>query len=154
MAVADTCLQFTTLAPSFFAGPSYADPAPAKVVVIAGTIGKSAVIDALVAAGKLDVAATKGKWEAFTSQVVNDPVPGTARALVIAGSDARGTIFGIYDVSEQIGVSPWYFWTDTPPKVSKEHYVVAAKKVQGSPSVRYRGFFLNDEQPALTGWVS
>jgi len=100
------------------------------------------------------VAKVKGKWEAFTSQVVKNPVPGCPKALVIAGSDPRGTIYGIYDVSEQIGVSPWYFWADSPPKKSKELYVTAKKKVQDSPSVKYRGIFLNDEQPALTNWVA
>jgi hypothetical protein len=100
------------------------------------------------------VSGVKGKWESFTSQVVKNPVPGCDKALVIAGSDPRGTIFGIYDISEQIGVSPWYFWADTPPKKSENLYVKGKKKVQGEPSVKYRGFFLNDEQPALTNWVA
>ncbi|KAJ4292856.1 hypothetical protein N0V88_005514 [Collariella sp. IMI 366227] len=102
----------------------------------------------------IDVSAVRGKWESFTSQVVKNPVPGCSKALVIAGSDPRGTIYGIYDVSEQIGVSPWYFWADSPVKKSKDLFVVTKKKVQGPPSVKYRGFFLNDEQPALTNWVA
>jgi hypothetical protein len=100
------------------------------------------------------VSEVEGKWESFTSQVVENPVPGCSKALVIAGSDPRGTIYGIYDISEQIGVSPWYFWADTPPKQSKNLFVTTTKKVQGPPSVKYRGFFLNDEQPALTNWVA
>jgi hypothetical protein len=107
-----------------------------------------------VSSRAIDVSGVQGKWESFTSQVVKNPVPGCAKALVIAGSDPRGTIYGLYDVSEQIGVSPWYFWADSPPKKSKELYVTAKKKVQGPPSVKYRGFFLNDEQPALTNWVA
>ncbi|HEY5550675.1 MAG TPA: hypothetical protein VIK52_02215, partial [Opitutaceae bacterium] len=84
--------------------------ASGPAVVIVGTVGKSALIDGLVAAGKLDVSAIRGKWEAFQIEVVNAPMPGVDRALVIAGSDKRGTIYGIYEVSEQIGVSPWYWW--------------------------------------------
>ncbi|KAK0611766.1 hypothetical protein B0T14DRAFT_571629 [Immersiella caudata] len=145
---------YTTTGVANFSGPAFADPSPSDVVIIAGTIGKSTIIDSLIAAGKIDVSAIKGKWESFTSQLVENPVNGTAKALVIAGSDPRGSIYGIYDISEQIGVSPWYFWTDTPPKQSKNHFVIKDKKVQGPPSVKYRGFFLNDEQPALTNWVA
>ncbi|KAK4653830.1 hypothetical protein QC762_511520 [Podospora pseudocomata] len=145
---------FSTLGTANFTGPDFSDPSPADTVIIAGTIGHSAIIDALITSGAVDVSETEGKWEAFTSQVVENPIPGTAKALVIAGADPRGTIYGIYDVSEQIGVSPWYFWADTPPKKSKNLYVIKNKKVQGSPTVKYRGFFLNDEQPALTNWVA
>ncbi|KAK4159432.1 hypothetical protein QBC43DRAFT_381881 [Cladorrhinum sp. PSN259] len=146
--------HFSTTGTESFPGPSFSEPSPADTVIIAGTIGKSSIIDALIESGAIDVSETKGKWESFTSQVVENPVPGTPKALVIAGSDPRGTIFGIYDISEQIGVSPWYFWADTPPKKSKNLYVSKTKKVQGPPSVKYRGFFLNDEQPALTNWVA
>ena len=79
-------------------------------VIIAGTIGKSPLIDSLVSAGKIDVAAIKGKWESFTSRLVANPVEGVSSALVLAGSDKRGTIFALYDISEQIGVSPWYWY--------------------------------------------
>lgn len=81
-------------------------------------------------------------------------MPGVSAALVIAGNDPRGTIYGIYDISEQIGVSPWYFWADSPVRPQKNIYALPIKKVQDSPSVKYRGFFLNDEQPALTNWVA
>ncbi len=74
------------------------------------------MINALVANGKLDVSAIKGKWESFISQVITAPLPGVDKALVIAGSDLRGTVFGLYDVSEQIGVSPWWWWSDVPVK--------------------------------------
>lgn len=123
-------------------------------MIIAGTIGNSRVIDGLVSAGLIDVSAVKGQWEAFTSQIVRNPVPGCSNALVIAGSDPRGTIYGIYDISEQIGVSPWYFWADVPVNKHPDIYVLPVKKVQSSPTVKYRGFFLNDEQPALTNWVA
>ncbi len=147
-------MQYATTGTASFNGPAYSQYSADDVVIIAGTIGHSTVIDKLIKSKDIDVSKVKGKWESFTSQVVKNPVPGCSKALVIAGSDPRGTIFGIYDVSEQIGVSPWYFWADTPPKKSKNLYVTSTKKVQGPPSVKYRGFFLNDEQPALTNWVA
>ena len=122
-------------------------------VIIAGTIGISNLINLLVNSSKIDVSETDGKWEAFQTQLVSNPFPGVSQALVIAGSDKRGTIYGIYDISEQIGVSPWYWWADVAPKKHSEVYAVNRTKVQNSPSVKYRGFFLNDEQPALNDWV-
>jgi hypothetical protein len=122
-------------------------------VIIAGTIGKSPLIDGLVSSKKLDVSAIVGKWESFTSQIVANPAEGIESALVIAGSDKRGTIFAIYDISEQIGVSPWYWWADVPPKMKTNIYALPKAKTQGPPSIKYRGIFLNDEQPALTNWV-
>ncbi|KAF2870577.1 hypothetical protein BDV95DRAFT_495912 [Massariosphaeria phaeospora] len=123
-------------------------------VIIAGTLGKSPLIDGLVSSGKLDVSGIRGKWESFTSQLVFDPSEGVTSALVLAGSDKRGTIFALYDVSEQIGVSPWYWWADVAPKKRTGIYAINMKKTQGPPSIKYRGIFLNDEQPALTNWVS
>jgi hypothetical protein len=100
------------------------------------------------------VSAIEGQWEAFTSQVVPNPLPGVSQALVIAGSDMRGTIYGVYDVSEQIGVSPWWWWADVPVRKAAGIWALSnVKKVQGSPSVKYRGIFINDEQPALTNWI-
>lgn len=124
-------------------------------MVIAGTIGNSTLIDSLVSSGAVNVSAITGQWESFVSQLVTAPAPGIPRALVIAGSDPRGTIFGLYDVSEQIGVSPWYFWADTPPSQHQNIFVPAGlTKTQTPPSVKYRGIFLNDEQPGLTNWVA
>jgi hypothetical protein len=74
-------------------------------------------------------------------------------ALVIAGSDKRGTIYGIYDLSEQIGVSPWYWWADVPVAHKDAIFVRPGKYVQGEPAVKYRGIFLNDEAPSLSGWT-
>ncbi|KAF2110994.1 hypothetical protein BDV96DRAFT_650597 [Lophiotrema nucula] len=125
-----------------------------KGTIIAGTIGNSSFIDALVKSGKLDVSAIDGKWEAFVSAVVKNPTNGTDEALVIAGSDRRGTIYGLYDVSEQIGISPWYWWADVTPKSHDAVYALKTTKVQKSPTVKYRGFFINDEAPALTGWAN
>lgn len=121
--------------------------------VVIGTIGKSAIIEQLVRAGKLDTTSIAGKWESFMIQVVESPLPGVARSLVIAGSDKRGTIYGIYDLSEQIGVSPWYWWADVPVAHKDALFVKAGKYIEGPPTVKYRGIFLNDEAPSLTGWV-
>ena len=122
-------------------------------VILIGTLGKSALIDQLVRDGRIDVTAIAGKWESFTIQTVANPLPGIAHALVIAGSDKRGTLYGIYDLSEQIGVSPWYWWADVPVRHQDTLTVKPGAYTQGPPAVKYRGIFLNDEAPALTGWV-
>jgi hypothetical protein len=128
-------------------------PKDNSAVVLVGTLGKSAWIDELVRAGKINVDAIQGKWEAWITEVVERPFPGIDRALVIVGSDKRGTIYGTYDMSEQIGVSPWYWWADVPPAKHQNIFVRAGRVVHGSPAVKYRGIFLNDEAPALTGWA-
>jgi hypothetical protein len=122
-------------------------------VVIIGTLGKDRRIDELIRAGKLDATAIRGRWECFLTQVVTEPWPGVKRGLVIAGSDKRGTIYGIYDLSEQIGVSPWYWWADVPIRHRAQLFVRPGRYLQAEPAVKYRGIFLNDEAPALTGWV-
>ena len=124
-----------------------------KVAVVIGTVGRGGLIDQLIATGKLDVASIKGKWEGFLIETVKAPFPGVEQALVIAGSDKRGTVFGIYEVSEQIGVSPWYWWADVPVKHQDTLFVKPGRVAQDAPVVQYRGIFINDEAPALTGWV-
>ncbi|WP_207420506.1 glycosyl hydrolase 115 family protein [Desertivirga brevis] len=135
--------------------PSWAN-APeksSKTIIIAGTIGHNALIDQLVKSKRLNVAGVVGKWESSTTQIINNPFPGVERALVIAGSDKRGTIYGIYTVSAQIGVSPWYWWADVPVAKRKDIYLTGARHILKEPAVKYRGIFLNDEAPALTGWA-
>jgi len=127
-------------------------PAGASVV-IAGTLGKSALIDSLVKSGKINPEAIAGKWESFLIATVRDPLPGVAEALVVVGSDKRGTIYGLYEISEQIGVSPWYWWADVPTRHRNTLLVLAGTYVQGPPAVKYRGIFINDEAPALAGWA-
>ena len=124
-----------------------------KEVVIIGTIGKSGLIDQLVQNKKIDVTDVIGKWETFLIQTVNNPFPDVDKALVIAGSNKRGTIFGIYELSKEIGVSPWYWWADVPPKKSDALYIKSGRYVQGEPPVKYRGIFINDEEPALGRWA-
>ncbi len=124
-----------------------------EVLLIAGTIGKSRLIDELAASGKLDVSDVRGKWESFVVQVIDRPYAGVDRAVVIAGSDKRGTIYGLYDLSTQSGVSPWYWWADVPTVRRDALYVKRGRHVIGEPVVKYRGIFLNDEAPALSGWA-
>jgi len=121
--------------------------------IIIGTIGKSPLIDRLIREGQVDASGVAGQWESFVIETVAHPLPGVKSALVIAGSDKRGTIYGIYDVSEQIGVSPWYYWADVPAVHHDTLYVKPGRYMEGPPAVKYRGIFLNDEAPALSGWV-
>ena len=114
--------------------------------ILIGTIGKSAIIDKLIAEKKIDVSPILNKWESFIIQTVEDN-------LVIVGSDKRATIFGIYDISEKIGVSPWYWWADVPVKTSKELFVKNGTYLQESPKVKYRGIFINDEWPSFGDWT-
>lgn len=121
-------------------------------VVIIGVLGHSVAIDRLVAAGKISTADLHGEWEAFRQIVVDDPMPGVSRALVIVGSDRRGAVFGTYDVSERIGVSPWHWFADVPVRRRRD-VLIAAGSRRDQPKVRYRGFFVNDEDPCLSGWA-
>ncbi len=128
-------------------------PSGDKNAVIIGTIGKSELIDRLIARKIIDVSDIRGKWESTLIQVVDNPFAGVKRALVIAGSDKRGTIFGIYDLSAKIGVSPWYWWADVPVRKHSYLYVNMGRYLLDGPKVKYRGIFLNDEAPALSGWA-
>lgn len=120
--------------------------------VIVGTIGRNALIDRLIDEDRLDVSAIEGEWEGFVHQVVDNPAPGVEEALVIAGSDMRGGIYGVYELSRAAGVSPWYWWADVPADRHDTLFVTAGARSE-SPAVRYRGIFLNDENPALYGFV-
>ncbi|WP_116106310.1 glycosyl hydrolase 115 family protein [Lewinella sp. IMCC34191] len=122
-------------------------------LVLIGTIGQSALIDDLVRRGKLQVSEIDGEWERFIIQTIKRPMKGVKEALVIAGSDKRGTAYGVLTLSEKMGVSPWYYWADAPVQPKDALYVSRDRYVSDGPSVKYRGIFLNDEAPALTGWV-
>jgi hypothetical protein len=126
----------------------------AKEIVLIGTLGRSPLIDKLVQDKKLDVNGIAGKWETFLIQVIEKPLPNVDHAVIIAGSDKRGTILGMYDLAAQIGVSPWYWWADVPVKKKSNLYVHPGRHSRGEPAVRYRGIFINDENPALLGWVN
>lgn len=121
-------------------------------VLLIGTVGRNKWIDTLIEQGKLTKSDLWNKNEKFIIKTISDPFPGIKEALVIAGSDKRGTIYGIYELSSQIGVSPWYYWADVPIKKQQDLYVKRGEYTAGEPAVKYRGIFLNDEAPALTGW--
>lgn len=117
-----------------------------KATILVGTIGHSAAIDQLIKQKRINGNLLKGKCEKFIITVVNNQ-------LVIAGSDRRGTIYGIYELSQQMGVSPWYDWADVPVEHHDSIFVNRGTYSDGEPAVRYRGIFLNDEAPCLTSWV-
>ncbi|KAJ0297597.1 hypothetical protein COL516b_010650 [Colletotrichum fioriniae] len=121
--------------------------------IIIGSIEHSSILQRLEQDEKLSFDQIRGKWESFSTHVIDQPLPGVQKALVIAGSDKRGAIFGAYTLSEQIGVSPWYYWADVPPKHHEAIYAIPVPTCHGEPSIRFRGIFINDEAPALTGWV-
>ncbi|WP_249026649.1 glycosyl hydrolase 115 family protein, partial [Amycolatopsis pretoriensis] len=127
--------------------PAVSDVVPASgPVVVVGTLGHSPLVDSLVSAGRLDVRGIAGKWETSLSQVVDG-------RLVLTGSDQRGVIYGVYEVSRRIGVSPWYWWADVPPLRRAELHLPGERFSLGTPHVKYRGFFINDENPALGTWA-
>lgn len=123
-------------------------------VVFAGTLGKSSLIDSLVSQRKIDVAQLRGKWESFVITTVANPVPGVNMGLVIAGSDRRGTAFGIFELSEAIGVSPWHWWADVTPRQRASLFVDSGTRRAGPPSVQYRGIFINDEDLGIQPWAA
>lgn len=136
--------------------PAIAHPARLKDVkatytVIAGTIGKSNLIDELIAKGKIRVDEIRGKWESFLVTTIEKPAKHIGEALVIVGSDRRGTAFGLLSLSEAIGVSPWYWWADVVPKHQEQLMISRGTFIQGEPSVKYRGIFINDER--FGGWA-
>ena len=118
----------------------------AESSILVGSIGNSSLIKQLIKEKKLDGNKLKGKHEMFLITTVG-------RQLVIAGSDRRGTIYGIYELSRQIGVSPWYYWADVPVARHEHIFIKKGDFTDGEPAVKYRGIFLNDEAPCLTSWV-
>ncbi|MDE6654913.1 MAG: glycosyl hydrolase 115 family protein, partial [Muribaculaceae bacterium] len=123
-----------------------------KNVIIVGSL-RNPMIDSLCKRGMIDRSQLEGATEKYLMTTVENPLPGVDEALVIAGSDRRGTIYGIYELSEQLGVSPWYWWADVPVIHRDNLSIKKGRYTAGEPAVRYRGLFLNDEAPCLTGWV-
>ena len=128
--------------------------AKAKQVVIVGTLGQSTLIDQLAAANKIDAGKIEGKWENFLIQVVENPTDQIEQALVIAGSNKRGSAFGVFELSRMMGVSPWIWWADAQPVEREEIFVTEGVLFSGTPSVQYRGIFLNDEDWGLQPWAA
>jgi hypothetical protein len=120
---------------------------PAGSAVLIGTLGRSPLIDRLVAAGRLDATRIRGQWESFLITAVDG-------SLVIVGSDRRGTAYGVFELSRAIGVSPWYWWADVPSRHRDNLFVAAGTRRFGPPSVPYRGIFINDEDWGLQPWAA
>ena len=117
-----------------------------KARIVVGTLGQSSFINQFVKQKKLDVSLLKDKREKFVITIIDGQ-------LVIAGSDRRGTVYGIYELSQQMGVSPWYYWADVPVLHHDHIYIKEGIFTDGEPAVEFRGIFLNDEAPCLTSWV-
>src|SRR5690606_16727414 len=125
---------------------------PVSDLIIVGTLQSSALIKDLINTKRIDPS-IDGIWEAFHIEVMEKPMASVSNALVIAGSDRRGCAFGVFEFSKQMGVSPWYWWADVPVKKKTN---LALKKnivISDAPKVKYRGIFINDEAPALSGWT-
>jgi len=126
----------------------------AEYAVLAGTLGRSPAIDRLANEGRLDVRDVRGQWETFVITTVAHPLPGVRRALVIAGSDRRGTAYGVYELSRRIGVSPWCWWADVTPAQCDAIHVSPERLRVGPPAVKYRGIFINDEMWGIRPWAA
>ena len=112
--------------------------------IIVGTVGKSPLLKTVSA----DVSALAGKKQAFLLQVLPDG------KLLVAGSDSHGTAYGIMELSRLIGVSPWEWWADVTPEKKTSFVLSAEYQTLQSPSVEYRGIFINDEDWGLMPWSS
>ncbi|HWC54690.1 MAG TPA: glycosyl hydrolase 115 family protein, partial [Chitinophagaceae bacterium] len=124
-----------------------------KNVIIIGSPDQSSLIKKLVAEKKLNVSKIKGKWDAYEIQTLKNPLPGVQNALVITGGNKRGVAYGVFELSQQIGVSPWCWWADVPVKKKTALYIKSGTLITDAPKVKYRGIFINDEAPAFSGWT-
>jgi len=133
-------------------GKAVYDPKCATQIVI-GTLGHCSYIDNLVRGSMAKQ--LQGKREKYIITTLRANIGGgTRQAVVVAGSDKRGTIYGIYELSRQLGVSPWYWWADVPVERHEAAYIRRGSFTEGEPAVRYRGIFLNDEWPAMGNWAN
>ncbi|MBQ3657984.1 MAG: glycosyl hydrolase 115 family protein [Bacteroidales bacterium] len=120
----------------------------AETQIIIGTIGKTKMLDAVLENTKTDISEIQGKWEAGMIKKLDE------KTILILGSDKRGTIFAVYDLSRNIGVSPWKYWADVPAQKHDFLGFNADKDIVfQEPKVKYRGIFLNDEEPCLGRWA-
>ena len=130
--------------------PAVQTDLPEGPAVVAGTIGHSRLIDELSGKDLIDTEILNDKWESYVIQTIHidgrdEPV------LVVAGSDRRGTAFGLASLCEAAGVSPWHWWADVTPERKKALYVQPGRFHQDEPDVQYRGIFINDER--FGGWA-
>ncbi len=119
-------------------------------MIVIGSLDRSSFIKKLTGNKRINEADIKDKWEGYLLQTLSEPQSGNA--LIIAGSDRRGTAFGVFEFSRLIGVSPWYWWADVPVKKRERININKGIKIVDAPKVRYRGIFINDEAPALSNW--
>lgn len=126
-----------------------------KMAILYGTINRSPILQELEENGLIDLSEVKGKREVFLFQVIDHPFDGVEKTLVIAGSDKRGTIYGLFHLSERLGVSPLIGWADVKPQ-PRDTFILSGdlKYISKEPSVRFRGFFINDEWPAFGNWTT
>ena len=152
--VAALVRQDLYLVTGFHAG-EYTRGCKCKNLIIYGTVDKSDYLDELEERGLIDLEEVRGKWEVYSFQVIDKPLDGVEHAVVIAGSDKRGTIYGLFHLSELIGVSPLVNWNHVLPKKKKNVFLTdEVNTVSKEPSVKYRGFFINDEWPAFGNWAT
>jgi hypothetical protein len=149
-ALAQDVSHITGLTPSLQPATS----ALAEYPVLIGTLGHSALIDRLSASGTRDLQQLKGQWEKFSISVVDRPFGRPGKALVVAGSDRRGTAYGVFELSRRLGVSPWHWWADVTPRHQDNLYLTAGSYLSPTPTVKYRGIFLNDEDWGLQPWAA
>ncbi|MCM1222114.1 MAG: glycosyl hydrolase 115 family protein [Lachnospiraceae bacterium] len=147
--LADDIMRVAGKRPQISAAPGNG----ARQCIIAGTLGHSKWIDDLVDRKKIDASSISDGYERFLIQIVNKPFKGVDRALVVVGNDRRGTAYGLLEISKAIGVSPWYWWLDAPVAHRDEINLRVEKFASPSPSVRYRGVFINDEDWGLLRWA-
>jgi hypothetical protein len=122
--------------------------------VIAGTIGHSRLVGRLIQTGRINADGVKGEWETFSISIVDKPLPGVKQALVIIGSDRRGTAYGFFELSRMIGVSPFNWWADVSPAHHSEIYLTKGSRIIRSPLVKFRGIFINDEDWGMQPWAA
>ncbi|AXY77878.1 glycosyhydrolase [Paraflavitalea soli] len=125
--------------------PSISSGITQQPVIIIGTLASSSLIKAAGKERKLPLTALQNKWEGYLIQTAGN-------RIVIAGSDRRGAAYGVFELSKQLGISPWYWWADVPVIKKKDLYIKKGVTLTDAPKVKYRGIFINDEAPALSGW--
>ncbi len=125
-----------------------------EYIIIVGSVEKNVLIHSLSTTNKMDIGKINGHWEQFYMKTLNNPFPGVKKALVIAGSDRRGTAYGVFELSKAMGVSPWYWWADVTPERKTSLNLEPVDYISNVPSVKYRGIFLNDEDWGLQPWAA
>ena len=133
-----------------------------RSAILCATLGKSLLLDRLSEKGLVDLEPfyREGeeralKREVYQIKILSHAIEGVEELLLICGSDKRGTIYGMFSLSEYIGISPLCYWGDVEP-VQREAITIGKdiEKISGEPSVKYRGFFINDEWPCFGNWVN